>query len=199
MPKSLFYLFSLLFLTSMGTTQAQSYRWAAGLKLSKHMGISAVYSPKQQYSVEGIISKNLWTNEGGLSLIGRYHRKIISRGLNFYGGGGLHYGFYDDVELNDFGGVILQGGAEISLGKTNLSFNLTPMVGIGSENVKLRIGSDFTLRYILKKQPRDRGKFFQKLGFGKDKNKGNKKKRGKKQNNRSTGKFWDFDWLKGSD
>lgn len=192
MPKSLFFLFPLLLCTLMGTSNAQSYQWAAGLKLSKFMGISAVYSPAPQYSVEGIISKNLWTNEGGFSVIGRYHRKIISRGLNFYGGGGLHYGFYDDVELNDFGGLILQGGAEISLGKTNISFNLTPMVGIGSENVKLRIGSDFTLRYILKKQPRDKGKLLRKLGIGKDKDKSDRKKR-KKQ---SKGSFWDFEWLK---
>lgn len=198
MPKNLFFLFPLMLSTLIGTSNAQSYQWAAGLQLSKFMGISTVYSPAPQYSVEGIISKNLWTNEGGLSLIGRYHRKIISRGLNFYGGGGLHYGFYEDTELNDFGGLILQGGAEISLGKTNLSFNLTPMVGIGSENVKLRIGSDFTLRYILKKQPRDKGKLLRKLGIGKDKSdkKKRKRKQKRKREKQSKGNFWDFEWLK---
>ena len=118
MPKILFYLLLLINILGATEAQTQSYEWAAGLKISKFMGISAVYSPVQKYSVEAIISKNLWTNEGGLSIIGRHHQKIISRGLNFYGGGGLHYGMYDDGERDNFGGLIVQGGAEISLGKS---------------------------------------------------------------------------------
>ncbi len=207
MPKSLILLLLSIIVSGTGSLQAQSYEWAAGLKLSKFMGISVVYSPKEKYSFEAVLSKNMWTGESGVSLIGRQHKKIITRGLNFYGGGGLHYGMFDDGERSNFGGLLLQGGAEMSLGKTNLSFNITPMVGIGNEDVKFRIGSDFTIRYILKKQEKER-KFLRKLGFGKNKDKkksDNKRKRsGKanrtysrdKDNNKDQGRFWDFEWLK---
>ena len=197
MPKNpILPLVGLLLLCSL-ITSAQSYQWAAGLKLSKSMGLSVVYSPGQHYSFEGIISKNLWTNESGVSLTGRYHHKIITRGLNFYGGGGLHYGMYEDGERGDFGGLLLQGGAEISLGKTNLSFNLTPLIGVGSENMKFRIGSDVTIRHILKKQPREKHAFLQKLGIvksDKDKKKSKRKKNQSKKKSKSD--FWDFEWLK---
>ena len=197
MPKNLIYLIIPFILSGITNSEAQSYQWAAGIKLSKSMGLSVVYSPVQHYSFEGIISKNLWTNESGLSVTGRYHHKIITRGLNFYGGGGLHYGMYEDGEQGNFGGLILQGGAEISLGKTNLSFNLTPMIGVGSENMKFRIGSDVTIRHILKKQPREKHAFLQKLGIvksRKDKKKSQRKKNQSKKNPKAD--FWDFEWLK---
>lgn len=210
MPKSLILFLICCLLPGLNSLSAQSYEWTAGLKLSKFMGISVVYSPVENYSFEAILSKNLWTNESGVSLIGRHHKKIITRGLNFYGGGGLHYGMYDDGERDNFGGLIIQGGAEMSLGKTNLSFNLTPMIGVGGQEMKFRIGSDFTIRYILKKQEREKGKFFRKLGFSKNKDKNSKKRDRSKRSDRSDeegnyrkdrknnskGKFWDFEWLK---
>ena len=217
MPKSLPIFLVLVLLFGSGSADGQSYEWAAGLQLSKFMGISAVYSPKEKYSFEAVLSKNMWTGESGVSLIGRHHKKIITRGLNFYGGGGLHYGMFDDGERGNFGGLLLQGGAEMSLGKTNLSFNITPLVGVGNQDVKFRIGSDVTVRYILKKQERERGKFLRKLGIGKNKDDRNKKnsKRGKNSRNKKEnskadrtysrdkdgekGRFWDFEWLKKKD
>ena len=208
MPKSLIFLLICYLFAGVNSISGQSYEWAAGLKLSKFMGISAVYSPVEKYSFEAILSKNMWTNESGVSLIGRHHKKIITRGLNFYGGGGIHYGMYDDGERGNFGGLILQGGAEMTLGKTNLSFNLTPLIGVGSEDVKFRIGSDLTVRYVLKKQEREKGQFFRKLGIGKKKDSGKrnrseksdrsyKKGNYKKHRNRDTrGNFWEFEWLK---
>ena len=150
---------------------SQSYKWAAGIKLSKQMGLSVIYSPEVPYSIEGVISKNLWTNESGLSVIGRYHQKILTRGINFYGGGGLHHGMYEDTERASYTGVILNGGAEMSLGKMNFSFNISPLIAAGSEEMKFRIGSDVTIRRILEKHPRKRNGFFQKLGLAKNKNK----------------------------
>src|SRR5690625_6251822 len=87
-------IFSAIFHLIVFSGWSQSYKWAAGVKLSKQMGLSVVYSPEVPYSIEGVISTNLWTNEGGLSVIGRYHQKVLTRGLNFYGGGGLCYGMY---------------------------------------------------------------------------------------------------------
>jgi len=216
MPKSLSLPLALLLLLTSPHLNGQSYEWAAGLKLSKFMGISTVYSPREAYSFEAVLSKNMWTNESGVSIIARHHKKLITRGLNFYGGGGIHYGMYDNPEISNFGGLLLQGGAEMSLGKTNLAFNITPMVGIGSEDVKFRIGSDVTIRYILKKQEKERGKFLRKLGIGKNKDGKAKKGSGKKastkkkqdskpdrtyskdHNSRDKEKdrFWDFEWLK---
>ena len=217
MPKSLTFFTVVLLFCGTISTYSQSYEWAAGLKLSKFMGISAVYSPVEKYSFEAILSKNMWTSESGVSLMGRHHKKLITRGLNFYGGGGIHYGMYDDGERDNFGGLLLQGGAEMSLGKTNLAFNITPMIGVGGQDVKFRIGSDVTVRYILKKQERERGKFLRKLGIGKNKEDRNKKnsKRGKysrskkknskadrtysRDKDREKGSFWDFEWLKKKD
>lgn len=173
-------IFSAIFHLAGLTAWSQSYQWAAGVKLSKQMGLSVVYSPEVPYSIEGVISKNLWTNEGGLSVIGRYHQKVLTRGINFYGGGGFYYGIYDDPETPSFSGLILNGGAEMSLGKTNLSFNISPLIAAGSQDMKFRIGSDVTIRRIIKKQPRKREGFFQKLGFGKNKNNKKGKSKGKK-------------------
>ncbi|WP_236980059.1 hypothetical protein [Membranihabitans maritimus] len=166
--------------------KAQSYQWAAGIKLSKNMGISAVYSPEVPYSIEAVISKNFWTNESGLSIIGRYHRKIITKSINIFGGGGLHHGFYND-ERASFTGVLVNGGMEISLGKTNVAFNLSPVLAFGREDVKFRVGSDLSVRYILKKQPKKKGEFWEKIGF---------KKKNKSKKNNAQGDFWDFNWLK---
>lgn len=162
-------IFSAIFHLIVFSGWSQSYKWAAGVKLSKQMGLSVVYSPEVPYSIEGVISKNLWTNEGGLSVIGRYHQKVLTRGINFYGGGGFYYGMYDDPEMSSFSGLILNGGAEMSLGKTNLSFNISPLIAAGSQDMKFRIGSDVTIRRILEKQPRKRDGFLQKLGIGKKK------------------------------
>lgn len=150
-------------LWTLSSLQSQSYQWAAGLKLSKYMGMSVVYSPMVPYSAELIISKNFWTQEAGLSVVGRYHRKIITKGFNMFGGGGLHYGFNEGEEKDGFVALMINGGMELSMGKTNIAFNLTPMVGID----RFRIGSDLSVRYILKKQPKKKGEFWEKLGFKK--------------------------------
>src|SRR5690625_6418759 len=76
---------------------------------------------------------------------------------------------YDDPEMSSFSGLILNGGAEMSLGKTNLSFNISPLIAAGSQDMKFRIGSNVTIRRILEKQPRKRDGFLQKLGIGKKK------------------------------
>lgn len=178
----------LIFL-SVNFLKGQSYRWAAGIKLSKNMGISAVYSPEVPYTIEAVISKNFWTNENGLSIIGRYHRKIITKSINIFGGGGLHHGFYND-ERASFTGVLVNGGMEISLGKTNVAFNLSPVLAFGGQDVKFRVGSDLSIRYILEKQPKKKGEFWGKLGF---------KKKEKNKRNSNDKNFWDFDWLKKED
>lgn len=174
-------IFSAIFQLAGFTAWCQSYKWAAGVKLSKQMGLSVVYSPEVPYSIEGVISKNLWTNESGLSVIGRYHQKILTRGINFYGGGGLHHGMYEDTERASYTGVILNGGAEMSLGKTNLSFNISPLIAAGSEEMKFRIGSDVTIRRILEKHPRKRDGLLSKLGIGNKKNVKKKKKKNQKK------------------
>lgn len=165
MTKSLLSSIILLFIAN--SLFSQSYKWAAGLKLSKNMGMSVVYSPVIPYSAELVLSKNFWTNEAGISLIGRYHRKIISKGFNMYGGGGLHYGFYEDIEKQAYAGLLLNGGIELSIGKSNIAFNLTPLVGIGSEEVKFRMGSDISLRYIIEKHKKQKGALWEKIGIKK--------------------------------
>lgn len=163
---------------------SQPYKWAAGVKISKQMGLSVVYSPEMPYSFEGAISKNMWSNESGLSLTGRYHQKLLTRGINFYGGGGFYYGMYDNPELSSFSALLLTGGAEITLGKANFSFNISPLIGAGNEEMKFRIGSDVTIRHIFEKHPRKKLGILEKMGLKKKQKKSGKTVKNKKSADR---------------
>jgi hypothetical protein len=104
------------------------------------------------------------------------HLPILFKRFNLYTGMGLHKGWYTGTPVegaiayeNPFG-VSLIAGAEISLGKFNISYDYKPAVNIIGGEKAFESETSISLRYIIQKRP---------TKFSKWKKKRKKKKKAK--------------------
>lgn len=138
---------------------AQSYNTALGIRLGTDWGISVQQRVGKLTTLEGIVQSSRQREEATVSLLGEQHFPLISRRLNVYAGGGLHYGWLNEEESdsgekykNPFG---LTGiaGAELSLGRFNLSYDFKPAINITGGKHTIYPQTAISLRYVIVKRP----------------------------------------------
>ncbi|MBD2721561.1 hypothetical protein [Hymenobacter armeniacus] len=129
---------------------AQKYRTAAGLRSgggSYGLTVQQLVLPKTTLEGLGMLSER----ERSATVLAERHFGILGPSLNYYLGGGGHFGTHkDDGHFWGFDGLI---GAEYKLpfGRIVLSFDFKPTVEFNSADWN-RFTTAFSVRYIILKQ-----------------------------------------------
>ncbi|MEM9990612.1 MAG: hypothetical protein AAF738_02545 [Bacteroidota bacterium] len=177
-----------------GQTFAQGYDSAVGIRLGTEMGLTYQQRIAKRITVEGILQTGLRQDETTLTLLGERHYPLGPRNINVYLGGGLHKGWVNVKEDepapydNPFG-ITGIAGAEISIGRINLSYDFKPAVNIVGGEKALYTQTAVSARYII-----DKRKIFNKKS---DKQKERAKTKRQKQRAKKRGdkkinwKFWE--------
>jgi len=172
--RNLLFLF-LIFIVGNYSSAAQKYTTAGGIRIGSDFGITVQQSLWDNYTLEGIVQKGLFSKVTSVSALFEQHHKLISKGTNFYVGGGPHMGFYSTVKATDKEeaykpknavGLTLIGGLEFRLGKTLLSFDYKPAFNIVGGTEFINGQAAISLRYIFikahKQKKEQKWKFWQK-------------------------------------
>lgn len=150
-----------IFLFTGHIALAQSYKTAGGIRFDNGMQITVKQHIVKNWTAEGILHTSLGSPDLGFSLLAEKHHKILFRGLNFYTGAGIHY--YSQNELkrsenevaDNVFGLSLIGGAEISLGRINLSIDWKPEIHLSNTVDAFDWnGASLSVRYIFAKRER---------------------------------------------
>jgi hypothetical protein len=134
---------------------AQSWFTAGGMRLGTDWGLSLQQRLARKTSAELILQSSLSRDEGMLTILGKKHTSLLSRRFNLFVGAGYHTGWSTaSIVTADYKGpkgVSLIAGAEATLGRINLSYDLKPAINIvgGEEPVYWQTG--VSLRYVIAK------------------------------------------------
>ena len=112
--------------------------------------------------MEGILHTSLNSDDGGVTLLMERHKKILFRNLNIYTGLGGHYywekgdGTENGTTVSNIYGLSGIVGAELSLGRINVSVDLKPELHLSNtegSSVGWN-GASVSVRYIIAKPER---------------------------------------------
>lgn len=152
-----FFLITICLLPAAG----QSYQSALGLRVGTDIGFTYQQRIAKYQTIEGILQTALFRRSGQFAAVWEFHNALISRGFNFYYGVGPQFGWIED--RNDqysygTGGVTGIVGAEMTLGKIVLSFDIKPdlnFIGVNNSPARpLNIGSALSVRTVIVKKGR---------------------------------------------
>jgi len=151
--------------------QAQAYRTAGGIRLGTDWGFTLQQKVFDQTTIEMIIQSSFKREETNLTLLLEQHKRLLSKRFNFYYGAGFHKVWITekDLEYDAPAGVTFITGAEMTIGRLNISWDFKPAVNIwGGENT-FYTQSGLSLRYVLvkKKKRKINFKFWEKWGKNK--------------------------------
>jgi hypothetical protein len=173
---------------------SQLYTTALGLRMGTDWGFTVQQRVLDKVTIEGIVQSSLQREEMLITGLVQRHYPLITKGLNIYMGAGMHKGWntstppVNQVDVpekteNPFG-VSLVAGAEITLGRFNLSYDFKPAFNLQGGEKSFYTQSGVSLRYVVVKN-----KVFKKW-----KKNRKKKKKAKAKAKRGTPK-WQF-WKK---
>lgn len=137
---------------------AQSYDLAFGLRLGTDWGLTAqtrLPIVHKNFAAEGIIQSSFQREEAMLTLLGKQHYPLLTRRINVFAGGGLHKGWNTDEEIQPYAdpfGITGIAGAEVTLGRLNLSYDFKPAVNISGGEKTFYTQSGISLRYVVSKR-----------------------------------------------
>ena len=180
------FLFSILIFTS-SFLFAQGYVTAGGVRMGDEFGITVQQKILKYTTIEGLLQSGIRSKNTTLTVLLEQHKKIITKGFNFYFGGGIHKTWVPnttpDQKVNDPFGVTGVIGAEFTLGKLNFSLDYKPQINIWGGDQDFVSHGAFSARYVFvkkikkkKKKKNQDWKFWQK-----NKNTKNSKKKKKKK------------------
>ncbi len=136
--------------------RAQSYKSAVGLRIGTEFGITYKHLISNRITLEGILQRSFDAPTNRFTLLGTGHLPLITKKFNMYGGAGVHVGSHrtkDDVNERH-GGLSLIAGAELTLGRLNISWDVKPAFNIiGAKTYSwLDMNSALSVRYVLAKR-----------------------------------------------
>ncbi len=132
---------------------AQGYDTAFGLRLGTEWGLTVQQRIAKRATIEGIIQSSVWRNETTITLLGEQHFPILARNFNIYAGGGLHKGWAGkEAAYNDPFGLTLIGGAELAIGRFNVSWDFKPSINIAGGEAPIYAHTGLSVRYVVNKR-----------------------------------------------
>ncbi len=153
-------LFACFVLTSLFARQlpGQSYDLAFGLRLGTDWGLTAqarLPMIHKNFAAEAIVQSSFQREEAMLTLLGKQHYPLLTRRINVFIGGGLHKGWVTNDETaayDDPFGLSVIGGAEITLGRLNLSYDFKPAINLTGGEKTFYTQSGISARYVISKR-----------------------------------------------
>lgn len=154
---SLILTLSMILITS-STSLAQGYMTAGGLRMGTDWGLTAKQRLAKSTTGELIFQSSLQREELLLTALVAQHYPLVFRGINVYVGGGLHKGWYNPTPPshtenpaadpgNPFGFSFI-GGAELTLGKINISYDFKPAFNITGGEHRFYAQTGVSVRYV---------------------------------------------------
>ncbi|MEO1451487.1 MAG: hypothetical protein AAFV07_18290, partial [Bacteroidota bacterium] len=155
------YLFLSLIFLMLGATEllAQRYSTAVGVRAGYGMGFSYKSYVKPKVAFEGILAVR-WRGVGATALVQKHHKLLGVPGVQWYYGGGMHAGYWNDVETRQ---ALFSGESSVILGldgvvgieytfdeiPINVSLDWIPMVNIIGGRVAGNVagGGGLAIRY----------------------------------------------------
>ena len=145
----------LFFLLSSATAlPAQTYFTAGGLRLGSSIGLTVQQRLGKRFTGEFILNSRLDGSENLLTGLAEWHKPILTKRLNIYTGAGLHVGGREPAEgaaKESTYGISLIGGAEFTIARLVISFDIKPAVHLSGVGDALDLQSDFSVRYVFVK------------------------------------------------
>ena len=145
---------SIIILLNFGVNlNAQHYLLAAGLSAGDGFGLSVQGKLFKHSSLEMLYKPTMFQNPNQLSLVYRKHLSLITDRFNICGGAGFVQNWNEKLtDENIFtknGGIKTVLGAEITLGRYNVSWDFSPELFIwGQKSGTFQSGSAITVRYV---------------------------------------------------
>ena len=134
--------------------QAQSYVTAMGLRMGSNFGISLQQKIIGHLTAEGIVTSTAVTNQTTATALLEMHNSLISKRFNFYVGGGFHQRWQPSQEGvgQNLRGVTAIAGAEMTLGRINISWDYKPIYHLNTATVPFESETAVSLRYVFVKK-----------------------------------------------
>ena len=142
---------ALLLLAGLPDAGAQGYNTAVGMRVGQGFGPTLTQRLGRRHSAELIAQNRFGTDAVTLTLIGRRHFNPGLKRLNVFLGAGLHkgWGYEDEGRRANPLGITGQLGAELTLGRVNVSVDYLPQVHLTGRVVPVSFGAAVGLRYVL--------------------------------------------------
>lgn len=129
---------------------------AGGLRMGTDWGLTVQQRLTKNMTIEGIVQSSFQRDEVIITALAERHFALVYRGLNIYGGAGLHKGFIGNnpsadllpTNYTDPFGVTLIGGAELTLGRFNFSYDFKPAINVMGGTQKMYMQTGVSLRYV---------------------------------------------------
>lgn len=151
------------FFLCTGLLSAQAYFTAAGVRFGEEFGITLQQRILKRTTIEGIVQSSFRNDITTLTLLVEQHQKLLTKGFNFYLGAGPHKSWIPpstvENEASAPAGITLVAGAELTLGKLNLSLDYKPQVNIWGGSSDFNGQSGLSLRYAFVKRIKKKKKF----------------------------------------
>ena len=150
MPMKRIILLSILGLAAL-QADAQSYITAVGGRLGTYWGLTLQQRLTKHLTVEGIAETSTRRNEVMLTGLVESHLPIFVRHLNIYGGAGIHKGWSTSNRdfVDDPYGISFIGGAELTIGRFNLSYDFKPALNFKGGERRFFTTQALSLRFVL--------------------------------------------------
>ena len=191
---------SIVCLIVSGSTFAQSYNTAIGLRIDDGFNVTAKQAITKKYVLEGMLHAPLLSKDVGATLLLERHRKLIGRNLSMYYGAGPHFYWTNNGKASDeavtnkvFGASVI-GGLDLCLGRLNISVDVLPEVHLTGEPERVIDfnGAAVSARYIINKK--ERTKLRDRVNLPKRKTKtSSSKKSGNTRTQTRNWRFWEKD------
>jgi hypothetical protein len=135
---------------------SQAYMTAGGLRLGTDWGLTVQQRLAKSVTFEGIVQSSLQREEVMLTGLVEKHYPLVFRGLNLYAGAGLHKGWLSTASpveppVRTFGdpfGLTLIGGAELTLGRLNFSYDFKPAINLSGGEKNFYTQTGISVRYV---------------------------------------------------
>ena len=129
---------------------------AGGLRAGTDWGLTVQQRLTKNMTFEGIVQSSLQREEVLLTALAERHYALVFRGLNLYTGAGVHKGFLNNsnntelalTNYKDPFGITFIGGAELTLGRFNFSYDFKPAINVTGGEKKFYTQTGISVRYV---------------------------------------------------
>jgi Tfp pilus assembly protein PilZ len=167
MLKSRFIVTIFLYLPFLSS--GQSYITTAGFRMGNEIGLSVSQRIFEKKTIDLYHAPALFSERSTSGLMMKQHYSILTKRLNFFGGGGIFYQMKNGYSTNDepapdqyAAGLLFTAGLDFTIGKMNIGYDIMPLYRIsGNDNGRRFFSSSaISLRYVIVPQKSKTKKWF---------------------------------------
>jgi len=149
---------------------AQKYNTAMGIRMGDELGYSLKQRVFKKVTAEFVYEEGIITDKQFASATLQQHHNLIGKRVNFYVGAGYFNEWESPEEIDQpialSTGIPMTFGAEITIGRINISTDVMPIYYLtGSNKSSFSKRSGISLRYVFWKRKGSISKLWDKVKF----------------------------------